>query len=360
MAGRHRRPGAGHPVLAAAVLGLALASALSFRLLSGPGPRRPPPPATGSTSPPAAPSGPATPSGRGSSPAPSLAKRGPLVIQGTGDVNLDPTYIPNLRRYGYGYAWSGLGGLFRRDDLTVVNLECAVSRLGSPLPKAFTFRGDPAALPAMRGAGVEVANLANNHAYDFGPRALLDARRNLLAAGIAPVGAGRDDREALSPALFRIRGWTVAVLGFDEVVDPYPEAVARPGHPGTAAGHDEEAMVRAVRAAARRADLVVVAIHWGVELDTRPRAAQVALAHRLIDAGADVIFGHHSHRLQPMGVFRGRPIFYSLGNFVWPNHSLAGATTAVAEVRVGPNGRIRGRLIPAFIVSAGHPVLRGS
>jgi poly-gamma-glutamate synthesis protein (capsule biosynthesis protein) len=102
---------------------------------------------------------------------------------------------------------------------------------------------------------------------------------------------------------------------------------------------------------------VVVVIHWGVELDTEPRAEQVVETHRMIRAGADVIFGHHAHRLQPMEVYRGRPIFYGLGNFVWPRFSVAGATTAVAEVVVRPDGRIRGRLLPATIVSSGHPVL---
>lgn len=119
-------------------------------------------------------------------------------------------------------------------------------------------------------------------------------------------------------------------------------------------------MAASVRAAARVADIVVVTIHWGVELDTQPRAADVRLGRRLIDAGADVILGHHSHRLQPMGTYKGRPIFYGLGNFVWPRHSTAGATTAVAQVTVSPKGKFKGRLIPAFIETSGHPVLRSS
>jgi poly-gamma-glutamate capsule biosynthesis protein CapA/YwtB (metallophosphatase superfamily) len=250
--------------------------------------------------------------------------------------------------------------MFRRDDLTVINLECAVSDLGRAVPKQFNFRCDPAALPSMRKAGVEVANLGNNHAYDYGPAALVDSRRNLLLNDIAPVGAGRNEKEALKPALFDVEGWKIAVVGFDKVVDPWPTAVAGPGKPGTAAGHDEGAMVRAVRSASRQADIVIVAIHWGVELDTQPRTGDVRLGRRLIDAGADVIFGGHSHRLQPMDVYKGRPIFYSLGNFVWPRHSTAGATTAVAEVTVSPKGTFKGRLIPAFIQVSGHPVLSGS
>jgi poly-gamma-glutamate synthesis protein (capsule biosynthesis protein) len=273
-------------------------------------------------------------------------------------VNLDPGYISSYASQGYAYAWSGLHGLFRHDDLTVVNLECTVSDLGSAVPKEFNFRGDPDALPPMAEAGVEVANLGNNHSYDFGPDALVDTVRNVRRAGIEPVGAGATSDEALAPAMFDLQGWRVAVLGFDEVVDPFPEAVATASKPGTAAGHDTGLMVDAVRAAADRADLVVVDIHWGVELDTEPRADQVALAHRMIEAGADVIFGGHSHRLQPMETYHGRPIFYSLGNFVWPDLSVAGATTAVAEVTVTPQGRFRGRLLPAFIEAPGHPVLR--
>ena len=289
---------------------------------------------------------------------PNRPKRGKLVLHGTGDVNVDPGYIPNLRSNGYAWAWSGLGGLFKRDDLTVINLECAISNLGSPVPKTFNFRCDPAALPSMRKAGVEVANQGNNHAYDYGPSAVVDGRKNLLKNDIAPVGAGKNAKEALSPALFEVKGWKIAVVGIDKVVDPWPTAVAGPDKPGTAAGHDKDAMVAAVRAAKKQADIVIVAIHWGVELDTRPRADEVQLGHRLIDAGADVIFGGHSHRLQPLSIYRGKPIFWSLGNFVWPAHSVGGSTTAVAEVRISPRGRITSRLIPAYIEASGHPVLQ--
>jgi poly-gamma-glutamate capsule biosynthesis protein CapA/YwtB (metallophosphatase superfamily) len=281
------------------------------------------------------------------------------VIHGTGDVNLDSHYIPNLETRGYPYAWSGLAGLFKRDDLTVINLECAVSRLGSPVDKEFTFRADPESLPATRNAGVEVANLGNNHSGDYGPEALLDSRRNLLRHDILPVGVGRDEDQAHEPAIYEVNGWTVAVLGFGGVV-PTPDWIAGPNHPGMADGDDISSMVEAVNAADEVADLVIVAIHWGVELDTKPRPEDIERAFAMIDAGADVIFGGHSHRLQPMGRYKGRPIFWSLGNFVWPNFSVDGSTTAVAEVTVTPKGKVTGRLIPAFIQSSGHPVLTGS
>jgi poly-gamma-glutamate synthesis protein (capsule biosynthesis protein) len=290
------------------------------------------------------------------SPSPSPV-RGRLVIHGTGDVNLDPARIPTFRARGYRYAWTGLDNLFRKDDLTIINLECSASTLGAAVPKEFNFRCDTAALPIARRFGVEVANQANNHSGDYGKEALLDSRRNIRAAGIAPVGTGKDARQAAEPALFELNGWKVAVLGFGGVV-PEPGWIADEDRAGMADGDDIRTMVRAVRRAKRQADLVLVSIHWGIELDTTPRSDDVRRARAMIDAGADAIFGHHSHRLNPMDRYRGRPIFWGLGNFVWPALSEAGATTAVARVVVQPDGRITGKLLPAHIEEHGHPVLR--
>jgi poly-gamma-glutamate synthesis protein (capsule biosynthesis protein) len=288
-------------------------------------------------------------------PAPAPKRR--IVIHGTGDVSLDPNYIPAFRSNGYGHAWTGLGGLFEHDDLTIINHECPSTDIVDPFPKEFVFRCDPAALRVAKRFGVEVASLANNHGFDHGPEALLDSIRNIERAGIVPVGAGRDAREADAPRYVETGGWRIAVLGMGEVLDPL-EQVAVANEPGTAVGHDFDRALRAIRLAERNADLVVVTIHWGHELDTVPRSYQVDEARRMIDAGADVIFGHHAHRLQPMDTYHGRPVFYGLGNFVWPNFSVEGSTTAVARVVVTPDGRISGSLLPAFITSPGHPVLR--
>ncbi len=273
-------------------------------------------------------------------------------------MSLDPGYIPALRERGYAHAWSGLAGLFAGDDLTIVNLECAVSTLGAIVPKEFNFRCDPAALPAARAAGVEVANLANNHVLDYGPDAMLDSITRLRAAGIAPVGVGPTVGAANEPALVEVGGWRIAVLGFGGVVQA-ADWLATPSRPGMASGDDLDAMVAAVRAAAARADLVFVTVHWGTELDTAPRPDDVRRAAAMIEAGADAIFGHHSHRLHPMEVVGGRPVAWGLGNFVWPDLGEAGSRTAVAQVLVEPDGTVRGCLLPAYISSPGHPELTG-
>jgi poly-gamma-glutamate synthesis protein (capsule biosynthesis protein) len=288
----------------------------------------------------------------------TVPERGWLVIHGTGDVNLDPAYIPALAAEGWDHAWSGLDGLFLEDDLTVVNLECAPSDLGSPEPKEFVFRCPPQALPSLAINGIEVANLGNNHSGDYGKEALVDGRANLLASGVAPVGAGSDFDEAGAPALFEVGGWTIAVVGFGGVF-PNDAWVASEETAGMRNGDDTDSMVDAVAAASALADLVIVTVHWGVELDTAPRPDDVDRAESMIAAGADIIFGHHPHRLQPLDVVDGRPVFWSLGNFVWPNFSVASSTTAVARAVVSPDGTIEGCLIPAMIESHGHPILTG-
>jgi len=275
--------------------------------------------------------------------------REPIFVHGVGDVNFDPGYGPNPQ-HPYSHAWSGLGGLFLRDDLSIINLECAPSDLGSPQPKAFTFRCPYESLVATAEAGIDVANLANNHGGDFGVLALLDGVTNVRAAGMEPVGAGEDLAAATTPALFEINDMTVAVLGFNAIGIGWRADVNVAGM----ADGNIATMTAAVRAADEIADIVLVSIHWGVELARAPRASDIARGRALIDAGADAVFGHHPHVLQPLEVYNGRPIFWSLGNFVWHTGT---RTTAVARVVIDPDGSVTGSLIPARIVEKGHPVL---
>jgi poly-gamma-glutamate capsule biosynthesis protein CapA/YwtB (metallophosphatase superfamily) len=289
----------------------------------------------------------------------TLPEKTAIVIHGVGDVNFDPSYIPNFAVHGYEYAFEGLDGLFLDDDLTIINLECAASDLGNPLPKAFTFRCDVASLPVARKAGVDVANLANNHIRDYGTAAMLDSRANVNRAGIRAVGVGANLAEATAPTIVNIGGWRVAVLGMGGVV-PSWDWLATETTPGMASGDDIEQMTAAVRAAAEQADFVAVSIHWGWELETEPRADDRARAEAMIAAGADMIFGHHPHRLGALEFIEGKPVFWTLGNFIWPRLSDAGATTAIARVVISADGSIEACLIPAFIETSGQPVIQGA
>lgn len=283
-------------------------------------------------------------------PSPSGA-RGTLVLQGGGDVSLDPAFLPILRSKGYAWAWSGLGGIFGRDDLSVVNLECPATTVSDPVGSP-AFRCSPEALASMRAAGIDVANQANEHVDDQGSAGLLDSIRRLRAAGIAAVGAGSNAASAIAPAILERDGWRIAVVGIGQVTS----LPATSSSTGTA-GQDFASALAGIRAAAEVADIVVVTIHWGVEGDTQPRSTQLEQAKQMIAAGADVIFGHHAHRLQPLRFVDGKPVFFSLGNLVWAAFSDGSTTTGIGRVTVSPDGTIDAEVVPARIASSAHPVL---
>lgn len=199
-------------------------------------------------------------------------------------------------------------------DLTFGNLECPLSDQGRNRHHLYSFRADPRAIEGLTRAGFDVMSLANNHAYDWGAPALLDTQERLRAAGILPVGAGANDLEAHYPVLVDCGGVKLAFLAYVNI-EP-KEATAAPDKPGVAWLEPERVMAD-IRFARPLADVVIVALHWGVEYATQPQREQVALARQMIDAGADLVVGGHPHVVQPLEPYQGRWIAYSLGNFVF-------------------------------------------
>ncbi len=290
-------------------------------------------------------------------PSPDPGRRA-LTIHALGDVALDPEYIVAFQANGFEYAFEGLDGLFTGDDLTIVNLECSPSSLGVPLDKRFVFRCPPPALGVARANGVDVVNLANNHSQDFGVEAMLEGVLHAKLAGLRPVGVGGDVASATAPQIVVVGGWRLAVLGMGGVV-PGDGWLATPDRPGMASGDDVDQMTSAVRAAAESADLVFVTIHWGIEGETEPTEGDRERARAMIEAGADAIFGHHPHRLGALEMVDGVPVYWTLGNFIWPRLSDPSATTGVARLEISPDGDVEACLLPAFIVTSGRPELTG-
>jgi hypothetical protein len=281
-----------------------------------------------------------------------------LVVSGVGDVNLDPTFVRSFPSTGYEDAWTGLNGAFLRDDLTIVNLECSPSDLGTPWNKPWTFRCDPEALPSMAAAGVDIANLANNHGMDFGFEAMLDGKRNLIRVGIAPVGTGVDISEAYRPVIVEINGWTVAVVGSGGVNPETGSWLALEDRPGMTHGDDTDSIAAAVADAKKTADIVLVTAHWGEQGTSTPRRFERSQAEAWIDAGADGVFGHHQHVLQPLEFYNGRPIAWGLGNFVWQAFPAESKRTAIAQFVFDPDGGVGACLVPVVIERSGHPVVQ--
>ena len=218
-------------------------------------------------------------------------------------------------------------------DFSLVNVEMAISDRGEPHWKEFVFRAPPSAAERIAAGGVSVANLANNHANDYGTNALTDTIDLLEEAGVTTVGAGRGVDEAYQYRLLpAANGVRVAFVGASMIV---PSGFAAgTTTPGIASAHSpaRARVLDTVRAAAAEADAVIVAVHWGIERDTCPSNEQRLLARQLLEAGADAVIGHHPHVLQPVELVGRKLVAYSLGNFIWHVRSGILGETGVLQI----------------------------
>lgn len=228
-------------------------------------------------------------------------------------------------------------------DFFMTNEEFPFSTRGTPAPdKQFTFRVNPEKVKLMQEMGIDLVTLANNHALDYGRDAMLDTIDTLDHAGIRHVGAGKNLAEARKPAIVELNGRTFAFIGATRV---YPEAdwAAGTDSAGMFSAYDGgAALAEEVKAAKQQADYVIAYVHWGIEREEMPNEVQKSIAHRLVDAGADLVVGAHPHVLQGLEYYQGVPIAYSLGNFVFGSSI---PSTALLQADVDDEG-LRLRLIP--------------
>jgi len=207
----------------------------------------------------------------------------------------------------------------KQADLTCVNLEFCLSDRGEPMAgKKYTFRAKPERAEILKELGVDLANLANNHIYDYGTDAFLDTLSILDENGIAHAGAGVNAAEAEEPFYTEIEGRTVAVVSATRAEKYILTPEAGEETPGVFRCYDMTNVLQKVREAKERADIVIAYIHWGTEYSEILEDAQTEGAKALVDAGADVVLGAHPHCLQGMEFYEGKPILYSLGNY-WFN-----------------------------------------
>ncbi|MGI5165969.1 CapA family protein [Spirillospora sp. CA-253888] len=229
----------------------------------------------------------------------------------------------------------------RRADLAMVNLETAVTEGGTPAPKQFTFRAPPAAFRALRSAGVDVATMANNHGMDYGETGLQDSLNASRQHGFPVVGIGRNAADAYRPWVATVKGAKVAVIGATQVLDDELATAwtATDAKAGLASAKDAPRLVRAVREARKGADMVIVNLHWGQELNSCATPVQRQLAAQLADAGADAIVGSHAHVLQAGGFLKGKYVHYGLGNFVFYNSGPRTGKTGVLTLTFDPGAK---------------------
>ena len=240
-----------------------------------------------------------------------------LSVVLTGDILLDRGVRRTIEQRGVEHLFSaGVDSVLKAAQVAVGNLECPATKIKAPVQKLFIFRGEPEWLAVLRDHGFTHLNLANNHSIDQGREGLMDTRRNIVAAGMVPVGAGSTMDEASQPVLLGEqprRVWLVASLRL--ALENYAYLTDRP----CVSQEPMDSLLGRV-SRLRRDDpeaVIVVSLHWGGEHTLKPVPRQRLEAHRLIDAGADVLVCHHTHTLQTVEDYRGKKIYYSIGNFIF-------------------------------------------
>jgi poly-gamma-glutamate synthesis protein (capsule biosynthesis protein) len=237
----------------------------------------------------------------------------PLTLILAGDIMLDDGPGRLIARGGDPLA--PFADILKAADYRIANLESPIAENGTRrAPKFYTFRAHPRTLPVLHGR-FDAVSLANNHIGDYGSDALRETMQRLDKAGIARFGAGDNLAEANRPLWIERRGLKIAVLGYNEFIPRTFEAGANT--PGTAWSEDDHVIADIRAAKAAGADLVIPFMHWGWEYESGPNPRQRQLARAMIDAGADAVVGGHPHVTQGAEVYRGKPIIYSLGNFVF-------------------------------------------
>ncbi len=232
---------------------------------------------------------------------------------------------------GWTALFSEVADIFQSVDFGFVNLETPVAPAHSHGSKPFMFDA-PVALPqALKASGIKIVSFANNHVMDQGWPGFIETREHLGETGLLFAGSGDTAAKTFQPVFTEANGIKVGWLGLTRWLNgnrnpenpdqPHVNFFPYPGESGGAPGADEAQVLAAVKSAREQCDLLVVSIHWGIEYATAPRPEDIETAHKILDAGASVIVGHHPHVLQPIETYRtadGRNavIFYSLGNFL--------------------------------------------
>jgi poly-gamma-glutamate synthesis protein (capsule biosynthesis protein) len=232
---------------------------------------------------------------------------------------------------GWGALLSDVADVFEKADFGFVNLETPVAPAHSHGSKPFMFDAPVALLQGLKASGIKIVSFANNHVMDQGWAGFTETREHLREQGLIFAGSGDTVAQQWQPAITEANGIKVGWLGMTRWLNgnrnpekddqPHVNFFPYPGEANGAPGADEAQVLDAVKAARAQCDFLVVSIHWGIEYAPAPRPEDVEMAHKMLDAGASVIVGHHPHVLQPVETYktqdgRNTVIFYSLGNFL--------------------------------------------
>jgi len=273
---------------------------------------------------------------------------GTLTLAFGGDVHFEDYLRPLARDpHGLDQLRSTLGAA----DLSMVNLETAITQRGTKIGKEFHFRAPASALDTLASAGVDAVAMANNHGVDYGPVGLRDTLAAKRASPIPIVGIGADQDEAFASATLTAKGVRVAVLSASQVYEmTLLNWSADANSPGIASSAPTTRLIAAVKKARRTHDVVVVYLHYGLDYQKCPDGQSVSTATALEAAGADIVVGGHSHRVNGAGWLGNAYVDYGLGNFVWWRSHEPDSRTGVLTLSVDVKRATAARPTPGPIV----------
>jgi len=240
----------------------------------------------------------------------------PITLMFVGDIMLDRGVEYMIKKYGggdYRFPFTKISDYLQKADILFGNLESIISDKGKRVGSIYSFRADPKAIEALKHVGFNVLSVANNHIFDYGREAMEDNFQRLKTAGIDFVGGGFSEKEAHLPVIKEVEGVKIAFLAYTNLGSKHWQAK---GDFSGIAWLDERTG-KDIKATKEISDLLIVSMHFGDEYQSQPNSEQKYWAHLAIDAGADLVIGHHSHVIQGIEKYKQGYIVYSLGNFVF-------------------------------------------
>ena len=257
-----------------------------------------------------------------------------LKIILTGDILLDRGVRRVIEHHGVDHLFSdGIDSVFRSAQVVVGNLECPATKIEAPVFKRYIFRAEPEWLTALQKHGITHLNLANNHSIDQGREGLIDTKKNITSAGMTPLGAGENMIEASEPVLLASEPrniWLIPSLRL--ALENYAYLTDKP----CVSQEPIDSLLSRVYHL-RQTDstaVIIVSLHWGGEHTLQPVARQRLDAHQLILAGADAIICHHTHTLQTIETFRGKMIYYSIGNCIFDQQKPLNSKACIVSLNI--------------------------
>ena len=285
----------------------------------------------------------------------------PSTLSFVGDISLADNWyiIPRYDEYGItGVLSKDILDIMKNSDVMVANSEFTVSNRGSKIPnKMYTFRAKPERLSIYEEMGVDLVTLANNHVYDYGSVAFNDMLDAFNEYEIPHIGAGHNIEEASKPYYFIVNGYKIAFVNANRS----EKNILTPGATETDEGvfrcYDPTNMINLIQELRPNTDYIIAIIHYGKENSHELENEQVSSSKAYIDAGADMVVGHHAHTLQGIEFYNHKPIIYNLGNFLFNCETI---DTAIFKAVLNDNGEFDYYMIPAIQKNTKTSLLEGN